>query len=38
MEKFLDALGATALLVTMAVMIWLAEKIDVAQWMLKQFS
>ena len=38
MEKFLDTLGATALLVTMAVMIWLAEKIDVAQWMLEQLS
>jgi len=38
MEKFLDALGATALLITMGVMIWLLEKIDVAQWMLEQFS
>lgn len=38
MEKFLDALGATALLVTMAVMIWIAEKIDVAQWMLERLS
>lgn len=34
MEKFLDALGATALLITMAIMLWLADKYNPTQWLL----
>ena len=34
MEKFLDAVGTTTILVTVAIIIWLAEKYKPTQWLL----
>jgi hypothetical protein len=38
MEKFLDAVGATTLLVTVAIMLWLAKRYKPTQWLLDMMT